>query len=252
MGELIENITFMNAFLRTPTFMFWDKQSERLPKLLPHLIRENVSVVGLAEIFRGFEELIEEEASKYNFETVIAGGSGSVQTSGLVFLYDPDIWKVLKSKFHNFKKSSGFDSLADKGYLVIQTLHYSGVEIYFIVTHLNSDSYRYEENQKAQLNQLKVISRYINRYLKNKSVVIMGDFNIDINAKHTKESSIKELLNIGDIGNTIKPTTAPHNPNSPEVLDYIIVRNLEVDDIHVNKSNKKLSDHYAISRNIYL
>ena len=252
-----ERITFLNTFLRTPKTLFRDNQRYRIPELLPFLTSTTPlpSIIGLAEVFRGFRDDVKRYADNFGYDSIV-DSCGFLQSSGIMFLYNNNIWGVMDYIMYKFNKCAGYDCLANKGFLVIKLIHRQTNKIvYFIVTHLNANEKKSSATAKIQNDQLNQIKDFINYSIPlGGSMIIMGDFNIDIMVNKFKYLS-KNLHSLGSVGNPKDYTTNEWSAEGFELLDYIITKNIKrANTVRVLQydSNAPLSDHNAITRIIHL
>ena len=249
-----ETVVFLNTFLRSPSFLFWDKQKERTSRIIPFIKRKvgkKPSIIGLAEVFKGYCEKMGKEAKKHNYNYICPGG-GLIQSSGLMFLYDPRIWDVDFYIKEKFEKCTGSDCFAQKGFITFKMFHKKTKKyVYFIITHLNANQTKNKKTDDIQFSQLKQIQSLIKEEIpKNSPLVVMGDFNIDID--ESPLPLVNKIRTFGNIGNPQNYTTNNWSQEGLEILDYIITKNIRTNNTQVfnyNKSNP-LSDHNVISRNI--
>jgi len=227
-----EKIFFLNVFLRTPTFLFNDDQYNRASKIFPYIAKqETYGIVGLSEVFIGFEGYMLGEGEKYGYDGVY-DNSGLIQSGGLMLLYKKNVWTIIEKYYIPFKICKGKDCFANKGFLVC-LLRYkpNGGLYYFIVTHLNSD-----KGQNIQHRQFSIIKNYINKLNTHLPIILMGDFN----------------FNIYD---TISTTNSYNNKHNLQIIDYIIpmgIKNYSKTYVLDYEPGNILSDHNPIEKTIYL
>lgn len=251
-------IVFLNCFLRSPSWLFHDKQSKRIPLIPQHTIIDNNTLIGLCEVFGDkFGLKLSNEYKSYNYKFA----QPSDTSSGLALAY-PATYKLIFNKFTPYSDAKLPDSLVNKGFMhCILQCKDCNKKTTIIVTHLQS-SYseskqsikkfnRYREIQKKQLTELKqyIDHNNINEY------ILMGDFNIH---KTTKDELFNYMINLFEYNHKLHILpTIPTFPQTREIIDYIFVKNSRVQ--HVNKTNTKskpsakllsdvsfISDHNAI------
>ena len=224
---MLETIAFLNTFLITPSVIVRKNQKQRATQLLPFILNNanRPSIIGLAEVFRGYCKRMGNEAEEYGYEYICPGG-GVLQSSGLMLLYDPNIWELLVHAKEKFRKCSGTDCLSSKGFLATELLHKpTGRVIYFIVTHLNANQNKSIKASKIQKIQLDHIKDFIQNELPpDAPIIIMGDFNIDID--QDPRFLVNSVATLGDLGNPTDFTTNVWSDQGEELLDYIITKNI--------------------------
>lgn len=248
----METVVFLNTYLITPTLFLRKRQSARYPKILPFIVKKahRPSIIGLAEVFRGFCGKMSREAEKFGYES-ICDTKGFVQTSGLMLLWNPKKWEKVSVDTMSFSKCSGVDCFANKGILVVKLYHLKKKKhVYFIVTHLNANQEKKNSVYKTQINQIKLIDKYIKENIgENENVVIMGDFNVDITRDPYKV--VNNLFKLGDLDVIDEYTTNEWGEEEQEILDYIITRNLKHSNTKIIEfKNELLSDHNVIQKKI--
>lgn len=246
-----ENVCFLNCFLLYPEFLFRNGQTYRIPKILPFLKKNKPSIIGLAEVFRGFCSQMKSEAMKHGYEFVYYN-DGYIQNSGLMFLYNPDKWSCLQHTKDTFVHYTGSDRLANKGFMLLKMLYKkNGKVVYFLLTHLNANQYSSQKTENVQIKQLQQIKNFLLKHgIHNHSLVLMGDFNIDYNRSFLKN----ELDTLGHTGSPYEFTTNLWSKEGYQVLDYIILHNVDGNTKTevLRYKNNLLSDHNPILRKINL
>lgn len=249
-----ENISFLNCFLLNPSFLFRHEQHTRLPKILP-FIKENgnPSIIGLSEVFRGFSPLMISKANEMKYNCIYYN-DGYIQNSGLMFLYCPKKWKLMTHKKETFKNYIGSDKFANKGFIIAKMLHKESRKyVFFVLTHLNANQKKSKKTAKVQFKQLQQIKNFIDKHISNNQLIVFfGDFNIDYD---DCENILKEEIHsLGNLGNPLETTTNEWSKEGPQILDYIILKNIEGSPkTYVTTYNQiYLSDHNLITRTIHL
>lgn len=231
-----EQVIFLNAFLRTPTMLFWDNQFERAHQIIPFLCLSNMktSVIGLCEVFNGFCSIMKREVGRFGFNSICTEYNQILQTSGLFFAYKPNVWAYVHHEFIPYDECRDFDCLASKGFLHVQLLHkQTQVKVNFITTHLNTP--RSEVVQKSQLTMLE---NFMTQF-QDEPCVLMGDFNMGPEKLPETFGSSEHNLSETTVGGT-------------KMIDYIFVRNLNSTQTRRLDELDFLSDHYPISKTILL
>jgi endonuclease/exonuclease/phosphatase family metal-dependent hydrolase len=255
-------IVFLNCFLRSPKWIFFDQQSDRISLIPKYTIVDQNTLIGLCEVFgKSFGKKLEAEYQKhrYNFK------QATDASSGLAIAF-PKKYKLQYEHFVKYNDSKLPDSLANKGFMhYILKCKDCDNHNNIIVTHLQS-SYpeykqhgktytRYREIQKNQLDQLKkyITDNNINEY------ILMGDFNI---VRDTSDNLFNYFIKLFNYERKLHllPSTSTF-PEHDYVLDYIFVKFNKskknhnkittLDDrakniVSKNKNVSYISDHYAI------
>lgn len=178
------DLVFLNSYLRSPWWLFRDKQSTRI-KAIPLLTIKNTNTIcGHAEVFGStYINELSHEYKKYGFKLVYP----SEKMSGLCIAYCSEKYDLESEPiFEKYVRSKLPDSMAPKGiFMCVFKCRYTRQKYPIIVTHLQSayeESERsihkvlkYREIQMLQLHQLQmfIIRNRLSNY------VVMGDFNID-------------------------------------------------------------------------
>lgn len=254
-------LVFLNSYLRSPWWLFRDKQSTRI-KAIPLLtIKNKNTICGHAEVFGStYINELSQEYKRYGFELVYP----SEKMSGLCIAYCPQKYNLESEPiFEKYVRSKLPDSMAPKGiFMCVFKCKYTGQKYPIIVTHLQSayeESERsiqkvlkYREIQMLQLHQLQmfIIRKRLNNY------IVMGDFNID----KMVSPVLYELL-ISQFNYHSKENLLPKMETYPLAkykIDYIFIKGFVSRAINVlNKeeseiikarkiSSKYISDHYGI------
>lgn len=254
-------LVFLNSYLRSPWWLFRDKQSTRI-KAIPLLTIQNKNTIcGHAEVFGStyINELLQ-EYKKYNFELVYP----SEKMSGLCIAYCQEKYELDSEPiFEKYVRSKLPDSMAPKGiFMCVFKCRYTRQKYAVIVTHLQSayeesekniqKVLKYREIQMLQLHQLQmfIIRNRLDNY------IVMGDFNID----KMVSPVLYELL-ISQFNYHSKQHLLPKIETYPLAkykIDYIFIKGFETKPIKVLKkeereiirdlkiSSKYISDHYGI------
>lgn len=229
---------FLNVFLRSPQFLFGDKQGVRKSYVLRSIFRRcpNVDFIGLCEVFKGYESFIRTEAwSRYRFLSISDPYYGLLQNSGLMLLYDDSKFVLVESVFEYFKDAYLLDNFARKGFLYASFINReTNTKMHVIVTHLNDCFDGNDSARIVQYKQLLQIKSYVSSNIPaDHPYVLLGDFNLDLrtNTYYPLTSLFKSL---GIITNALTPTYMGHMgcictrqsiQNVARVYDHIIVSN---------------------------
>ena len=264
----MKSISFFNAFLRSPSVLFNDNQSKRAPLILSHIFENcpSTSMIGLCEVWKGYEdEIIAEAKFNHNFFSISDSKFATFQNSGLCLLYDPNVYRLLHEDIIPFRTSYLLDIFARKSFLVATfKLIDKGTILHVILTHLN-DVYGGEHAaRRVQYEQMIQIHQYILcRFHTATPYIIMGDFNIDVRSNVYQPLS-DLFTSLGNVYHGFTPTyKGPLCPcsqglentsdTSARVYDYIISSGIELSEttVHIQSCNGlMLSDHCLISRTI--
>ena len=217
-------VVFLNCFLRSPGWIFHDKQSQRIPLIPKYTILNKDTIVGLCEVFGNkYCTKLAIEYNKYNYNFAAPQDT----SSGLALAY-PKNYELISNKFEAYTDSKLPDSLANKGFMhCILKCKDCGTYSNILITHLQctySDDAisdrklrRYEEIQKNQLLQLKY---YINHYKIN-DYILMGDFNIN---KDRTDRMFMFFMKLFDYQRkTHLLTDTPTFQKTNTIIDYILV-----------------------------
>lgn len=204
-------VAFLNAFLRSPVFLFPDQQELRLKYILKSTFTRcpELDFLGLCEVWRGFETPLRTEAwQKYKYLSITDTQSTNLfQNSGLMLLYNDKKFVLKSYKFYVFKDAYLLDSLARKGVLLgIFQDRATKENVYILVTHLNDCLNGSISVRKVQYKQLVQLKEIIVRNIPfTARYIAMGDFNIDLRTNSYFPLSYA-LESIGDIYNYHVPT----------------------------------------------
>jgi hypothetical protein len=159
---------------------------QRLPYLLKDInidkLIDNYDLVILQEYFNDFmlnrNSYLNEKKVSYNI-----GGkdilSSKIIDSGLVNISRFNLEFI---DFINFESNKSVDKFANKGFLVSKLCIDKNRHLYIINTHLQNFYTHQEYKCKIISEQLDIINKYVyNLLLKNNYVLLLGDFNRNIN-----------------------------------------------------------------------
>lgn len=255
-------IVFLNCFLRSPSWLFHDKQSKRIPLIPPHTIIDNNTLIGLCEVFGDkFGHKLSDEYKRYDYNFA----RPSDTSSGLAIAY-PTKYKLIVNNFTPYTDAKLPDSLVNKGFMhCVFQCNDCKKKTTVLVTHLQS-SYgenkqsikKYNRYREIQQNQLTELKQYITKH-RIKKYILMGDFNINKNENDELFNFMIKLFDYQDKINLL-PTVSTF-PQTREIIDYIFIKT--PNDKHINKTNTKqltktktkqlpddvnyISDHNAIT-----
>lgn len=263
----MHSVCFFNAFLRTPVAIFGDDQTKRNKLLLPSIFSRcpQASIIGLCEVWRGFEQGVLTSARIERGFLGITDSQGSYlhQNSGLCLLYDPRKHAVLHHEMVRFKHTYLLDVLANKGFMAVTFQHKHDRRIFHVVlAHLN-DGYAGEyAARRVQQHQLEQILRYKSTHFPpSAACLIMGDFNIDLRTNEHPSVS-EDLLRLGQVHNTTQntyhgglcscrhPRHLKRKQGQGRVYDYIFTHGVRpcTHKVHSNVfDGQSISDHSMIS-----
>lgn len=139
------------------------------PKVDIDKLMKKYDIVCLQE---NFCNLIGFNKQSYDYNCIIPKGSFYRLIDSGLSIYSKYPMKYID--FIGFDKSSLIESLASKGFLVVQI-----ADFILINTHLQASLNVYNDNSNITLNQLKTILSYIKKHNYHK-VLICGDFNLDL------------------------------------------------------------------------
>ena len=145
---------------------------------IPIYIRSKIDIDKLMKKYdivclqENFCNLIGSNKQSYDYNCVIPKGS-------LYRLFDSGLsiyskYPIKYIDFIGFDKTSLIESLAFKGFLVVQI-----ADFILINTHLQASLNIYNDNSNIALSQLKTILAYVKKHNYHK-VLICGDFNLDL------------------------------------------------------------------------
>lgn len=262
----MHTVCFQNAFLRSPVALFKDNQSERERILLKSVFGRcpNASIIGLCEVWSGFEQSVAATARiQHGFSAITDDNCSYIQNSGLCMLYDTKKHDLVRSAIIRFKHSYLLDTLASKGFMVCSfrdkhTHRYFNV----VLTHLN-DGYAGEYSARTvQLHQLTQLKWYVRSYLSPKTpCIIMGDFNIDIRTNEYRKVS-SQLMSLGAnpliLANTYhaglcicsRKSHQKQKKRRQRTYDYIFTTSMEINQYMVHDQAYRglaVSDHSMVS-----
>jgi len=219
-------VVFLNCFLRSPGWIFHDKQSKRIPLIPQYTIQDNDTLIGLCEVFGDrYCKKLAAEYKKYNYSFTNACDT----SSGLAFAY-PKNYKLISNTFKAYEDSKLPDSLVNKGFMhCVVKCKDCGKYENILITHLQCTYIensprpqklkRFQEIQKNQLFQLNsyIVKNNINDY------ILMGDFNIH---KDRRDPLFMLFINLFDYQDKYHLLSAsPTFPKTRTIIDYILVKN---------------------------
>lgn len=245
---MTKTVIFLNCFLRSPNWFFSDNQVRRIPRIVVASLKHRPDIVGVAEVFGAtncskMKHLFAQ--NKYSF--IVPGTSHNTGLGCAVH----HKYKVLAATFFPFVHSVFPDSLADKGFFIIQIEHKKNKKVSLvIVTHLQAtyndwtDKHMVKKIERVQMQQLLQISHYMAKLRFGMEYIICGDFNIDIHARSRVSRLFAALFPSARLN--IQYTT-----DDRETIDYIISSSdIETIEAYADNSIQPLSDHYLICAKI--
>lgn len=253
-------VVFLNCFLRSPGWLFHDKQSQRIELIPKYTILDNNTIIGLCEVFGNhYGKQLKTIYNKHNYNFIQARDT----SSGLAIAF-PDTYKLVLNGFIVYKHAKFPDNLANKGFMhcCLQCKNCQQCT-HVIITHLQCayeedfpSSKKLHKYRKIQKQQLLQLFDYIKQY-KLQNYILMGDFNIDQNIS---PDLFKQLVLLSGYQNKLRkfPST-PTYPSSNTCIDYIFtdfptksqkIHVLDKKERKILNNNKHLSfisDHKAIA-----
>jgi len=245
---MTKTVLFLNCFLRSPNWFFSDNQVRRIPRIVLASLEHSPDIVGVAEVFGNTNcSKMQNMFTQRGYSFIFPGSS---HNSGLGCAIHPK-YKVLAATFFPFVHSVFPDSLADKGFFIVQIEHKRTRKVLLvIVTHLQAtynewtDKHMIKKIERVQMQQLLQISQYMSKLRYGIEYIICGDFNIDVHARSRVSRLFAALFPSARLN--IQYTT-----DESETIDYIIsssdIENIEA---YSDSSTTPLSDHYLIRAEI--
>tara|TARA_B110000881_G_C18533339_1_gene494339 strand:+ start:590 stop:1378 length:789 start_codon:yes stop_codon:yes gene_type:complete len=244
---------FLNCFLRSPNWIFYDDQIKRIPKIIDGIVAYNPNIIGLSEVFgKKHISIMKRILSKKGY-TIISPNcfrpTIGTTDSGLLLAIKSDNISIISSTFINFEHNAFPDNLAEKGFFIVRIKEkYTRQTLIIVITHLQAQySSLPSIYEKVQIKQLIQLSNYIKYFQHNNQYIIMGDFNINVH----KFSLASCVLNYFFPQSKLKNRKITTSDKSYQTLDYIF-SSLPITDIKTVCKNSQLSDHYAIYTEILL
>lgn len=245
---MTKTVLFLNCFLRSPNWFFSDNQVRRIPRIVLASLEHSPDIVGVAEVFGDTNcSRMQTMFTQHGYTFIFPGTS---HNTGLGCAIHPK-YKVLAATFFPFVHSVFPDTLADKGFFIVQIEHRRTRKVTLvIVTHLQAtyddwtDKHMVKKIERVQMQQLLQISHYMAKLRYGMEFIICGDFNIDV---HTR-SRVSRLF--GALFPSAR-LNVQYTTDERETIDYIISSS----DIHTieaypDNSLQPLSDHYLIRAEI--
>lgn len=234
-------------------------------ELLRHI--KPYDVVCLQECFTGVynsKQARLECLAKFGGYSIVTCGGPAMQSaklldSGLVIC---SRYPVLESRFTPFMQSCRVDQYANKGILYAKLDSPVG-HLHVYNTHLQAS---YEEEYAIHPVRWSQIKQFVNEVplQSNDAMVVCGDFNVDINMEHNKDTMRHFFQNMcamnmyippavstnwarytldGNIQHSSSTVQDPHYV--PQVLDYFFAKNMRVIAVDVHRCGS-FSDHLAV------
>jgi endonuclease/exonuclease/phosphatase family metal-dependent hydrolase len=266
---------FLNTFLRSPRWMFLDKQKKRIKYILSYILSKNPDIIGLSECFgphnsKNMRYLLESNG----YKTIFFDDRKFLKVnSGLLLAFKPT-WIPIHTTIQHFEDSKGVDALANKGFLhVIFKDKTTGKFMNLILTHLQSNYTRdpitkirqnkksLKQYRKVQYNQLNQINEYIRKHTSNFPLILMGDLNIDLDYTDNRiHSMMKDDFLIRDLKEPTVSKLCKNGCEKEKKIDYItkigeglkykgglkIMGENDCKKIIRGKDVDLISDHYAV------
>lgn len=243
-----KTVIFLNCFLRSPNWFFSDNQVRRIPRIVDLSLQHRPDIVGLAEVFGKTNcSKMHNMFTQHGYSFIYPGTS---YNTGLGCVVHPK-YRVLAATFFPFVHSVFPDTLADKGFFIVQIEHRRTRKVTLvIVTHLQAtynewtDKHMVKKIERVQMLQLLQISTYMSKLRYGMEYIICGDFNIDIHSRSRVSRLFAALF--PSARRNVQYTT-----HERETIDYIISSSdVERIEAYASSPLEPLSDHYLIRAEI--
>lgn len=201
---------------------------------IPIYIRPKVDIDKLMKkcdilcLQENFCNLIGSNKQSYNYNCVIPQGSFYKLIDSGLSIYSK--YPIKYIDFIKFNNSSLIESVASKGFLVVQIAN-----LILINTHLQASLSIHDDNTDITLSQLKTILSYVNKHNYHK-VLICGDFNLNlkylsVNGYNTLSSN--QPTNYADYNDYLglKTSATPIKNYTGICLDGGLYKNITVNNI---------------------
>jgi len=175
----------------------------------------NVDIIAMQEIWGDGASV-----SFENLKTKLDGWDGHRKSSGLAYLYKTEL------TINSLTEINELNEIIRKPYLL--SLTWGGQNIYVINNHFKA--YGGAENEAERKIAAEKIENYINEYLEDLNVIVLGDLNDELN----DEESVNVLQNFINDASNFKFTdmdiaySSSSNwsyPSWPSHLDHILITN---------------------------
>lgn len=222
------------------------KHEDTIPYLSQIILNLNIDIIALQEIQSSFSTLLDSlpgyaglkaNSASYNFN--------------LAFLYNPetititDTYEIFSDNWYAFPRPP----------LIIEA-EYDSIPITIINNHLKCCSGEQNENRRNKASKL--LEEYIKENLSNRNVIVLGDWNDDLDFFQDFNNSPEEY-EFSDYEISLNPLEWSY-PNYPSHIDHILITNelfpneietktLKIEDLLENtwsEYNSILSDHRPV------
>ena len=213
---------------------------------IEHFPKKNLTVSYLAELINSMNvDIIAMQeiwgdgasASFENLKTRLDGWDGSRKSSGLAYLYKTEL------TINSLTEINELNEIIRKPYLL--SLTWSGQNIYIINNHFKA--YSGAENEAERKIAAEKIENYINEYLEDLNVIVLGDLNDELNDEESVnvfQNFIIDSTNYKFVDMDIAYSSSSNwsYPSWPSHLDHILITN-ELFDEFINPGSKVETIH---------
>ena len=244
-----------NVFLRSPTWVFWDRHDWRV-RHIPARLRGFDAVV-LQEAFsnRHRTQIIEAVKDEYPYHSKILGEDEFLKHNGGVIILSR--WPILTEAQAEFTVCEGSDCLVKKG-VVYTKFEKHGQTYHLFGLHLQAQV----EFADTRLAQLPEVRKFIDlqNVPKYEPLLIAGDFNIDYFSNDTDgeyEAAVRVLnIQFDEVEPEASYASATNSlvgATVNERLDYVFFSNdhlkpssLVSEIVYMREDGEDLSDHHGV------
>ncbi len=230
-----------------PIIVFDRNPEVTTPRISPLLNKYDMAVVQ-EDFF--YHDLLESQAT-HNYQSEPKADKNAFRTGdGLNRFSRFPFGKLTRVPWSDCSDASGFDCQAAKGFSVAETEIADGAKVVIYNAHLDSGGE--PADMAARTSQIEQLISDIKNRSDSKAVILAGDLNLEINNRPADLILLNKLLNECGLMDACSVQNC-----STELVDRILFRssgNLEltvlkweVDDMFVDESGRKLSDHFAVS-----
>ncbi len=201
---------------------------ERVDNLVQFIKSQNAEIIAFSEVSRTISSLLFNRLKdEYKLFFTDIGLKPFGMEAGLFIASKVP---VKEASFNIFKASDkGGQKMYKRGYFTFETKDH-----YFIYTHLSPNS------KQVRTDQLKEIQNVIES-LKNKSVILFGDLNVEKKTPDTSDYQALTQLGLHDPGDTTFTCT---ENGKEECIDYFLIQQ---NNVHITLHSVAFSDHKALT-----